>query len=358
MTLLIDQYIRLSHDGSLQHDPNQIIVLEQLAHIKQQLETPQPKGLLSILKFKKRRAKSARGLYIYGSIGTGKTFLMDLFYDALRDGIPKKRYHFHGFMIYVHDQIKNFSKSPAPFHALAEKISTQTRVLCLDEFHVTDIADAMILERLFKAIIDAGTIVVMTSNVHPDDIYFGGLYRERVLPFMDYLKTHLDVTCLDSGIDYRQRFLESTQKYYTTGHKKDLQALNDIFATLSKNEPIQKTHLPVKDREVVIEKTAGGVAWIDFNDLCAKPLSASDYMTISEHFHSIILTDIPVLEEDQFNEAKRFITFIDVIYDKGNHLIVQASAPPDQIYLRGRHSDLFKRTASRLVEMTQKRKQE
>ena len=303
-----------------------------------------------------------RGAYIHGPVGRGKSMLMDLFYQAVPDGIPKRRVHFHEFMIGVHDflhQDRQRQKGPSggPDQALmafAEQLSRDVKVLCFDEFHVTDVADAMILSRLFTALLDRGMVVVATSNWPPDKLYEGGLQRDRFLPFIDLVKSRMSIVHLDGGVDYRLRKLERDGVYFRPLGPAARDWADAMFFELSGGVPPHPVELTVKGRVVPVPFAARGVARFTFSDLCEKPLGAEDYLTIAREFHTVFLEGIPKLRYDRRNEAKRLMIFVDTLYDFGTLLVVTADAPPDKIYDGDDHAFEFQRTVSRLLEMQSK----
>jgi cell division protein ZapE len=303
--------------------------------------------------FKSGPTPFVKGVYIYGSVGRGKTMLMDAFYD----GLPikeKQRWHFHAFMQkQVHQRLKalGVTKDP-PIEVLAKEIAAHARVLCFDEFHVKDIADAMILGRLFAQLFELGTVVVATSNQRPDELYKDGLHRDRFLPFIEILKKYCTEIELDGSVDYRRAILQKHKRYFFPIDADAKAEIDDIFKELADGKQQQSTSLEVNGRELVIQKTANGVARIGFSNLCETTLGASDYLTLADNFHTVLLEDVPVMNENMHNEARRFITLIDILYDREVNLVVSAAAGPDQLYVAGKNKTLFARTSSRLVEMT------
>lgn len=338
--------------GDIHDDPAQAHIVAALDVLHSELIKPQ--GALAKL-LKKRSA--IQGLYIYGSVGRGKTFLMDLFYDALPDHIAKKRVHFHSFMRDAHDFLHRKRKedtnksADALIPALAEWISSQCHVLCFDEFHVVDIADAMILGRLLDALFARNIVVVCTSNWHPKDLYKDGLQRERFLPAIDLICAHMNTIHLDSPKDHRLGRLGDEDLYHCPNGTESQARIDEIFAKLTDCTAAQPTTLNYKNRNLDVPAAAKGVARFRFQDLCEKPLGASDYLLLAEHYHTIILENIPRLGYDRRNETKRLITLIDVLYEQNIMLIISAAATPQKIYTGHDHSFEFDRTISRLLEM-------
>ncbi|MFP4386480.1 MAG: cell division protein ZapE [Alphaproteobacteria bacterium] len=300
------------------------------------------------------------GLYIYGGVGRGKSMLMDLFYETLPEGIGKRRVHFHEFMIEVHDYIHSHQADGSVMGAvdqalpsLAGLIARRSRVLCFDEFHVSDIADAMILGRLFKILFEHDVVVVATSNWPPDDLYKDGLQRERFLPFIDLLKSKVCVFCLEGNQDYRRQKACAQGTYFTPLGKMSDDKMDRIFEILSDGEPPENDIIHVKGREIVVEQTARGAGRFSFSQLCEGAYGAEDYIAIADRFHSLMIEGIPIMGREHDNEAKRFMTLIDVLYEAGTRVFFTAEDAPDHLYQGSRYIKEFERTVSRLLEMQQ-----
>jgi len=292
------------------------------------------------------------GLYLCGPVGRGKSMLMDLFFAAAPSP-RKRRVHFHAFMLEVHDRIERERRAEAskPIAKVADDIAAEAALLCFDEFQVDDIADAMILGRLFTAIFDAGVVVVATSNLAPDRLYEHGLQRELFLPFIGLLKDKLYVLELDSGRDYRLARLVGRPVYHHPAGQPAHDALERAFAELTDEAPGESATLLVKGRSLVVPRAARSVAWFGFAELCERPLAAADYLAIAEHFAAVIVEGIPRLSPDQRDAARRFSILIDTLYEARTLLIASAAAPPEEIYAAGDDSFKFQRTVSRLIEM-------
>jgi len=309
---------------------------------------------------REKEAGAPKGLYIWGHVGRGKTMLMDLFFEVA-DVERKRRAHFHAFMTDVHQRIFAFrqrvkrgeEKDADPIAPVAAALAVEASLLCFDEFTVTDIADAMILGRLFTNLFAAGVTVVATSNVEPSRLYEGGLNRALFLPFIALLKTRMEIVELDARTDFRLEKLGGAPVYHAPAGAAAGRALDEAFRKLTGVEQGEAIHLTVRGHPLEVPEAAGGIARFGFADLCAKPLGAADYLTVAERFHTIILDHIPVMDHDRRNEAKRFITLIDTLYDRHVKLIASAEAEPTGLYLatEGREAFEFERTVSRLIEM-------
>lgn len=297
-------------------------------------------------------APPPKGLYIHGAVGRGKTMLMDLFHDCLRR-TDKRRLHFHQFMAEVHERIakaRSMAKGD-PIPLVASAIADETSVLCFDELHVTDIADAMILGRLFDGLFARQVVVVATSNAHPSELYRNGLNRQLFLPFVDLIEDHMNVLELEAAKDFRMEKLSGQPLYFSPADAAATGEMNRIWDRLTGNHPGRPLELEVKGRKVLVPRAAKGVARFDFQDLCSKPLGSLDYLSIAQAFHTLLIERIPMLTPVRRNEARRFINLVDTLYDCRVGLIASADAEPDRLYPAGDGSELFARTASRLYEM-------
>lgn len=312
------------------------------------------RGLLGL----KRAKPAASGLYLYGEVGRGKSMLMDAFFAA-SPVKKKRRVHFHAFMQEVHrrihalrEQYKKDKKQADFLPRVAQAIAKEAELLCFDEMQVKDIADAMILSRLFTLMLEEGITVVATSNRPPQDLYKDGLKRENFLPFIDLLNARLTVHHLASGTDYRREKVAALKSTYVhpLGKKADA-FLKNLFDDLSNGQQPQAETLEVNGRDLVLPRTSGHIAWCSFAELCEQPLGAADYLAIAEHFDTLLLSDIPALSKAKRNEATRFITLIDALYEHKVKLIATAAAAPDALYPAGDNAFEFQRTASRLTEM-------
>jgi cell division protein ZapE len=331
------------------------VLIENL-HLHRPFRKPGPLGWV----LGRRKAPSApTGLYIWGSVGRGKTMLMDLFFEAAPVQ-HKRRVHFHAFMAEVHARIHVWRqqkrvgavKGDDPIGPLADELISQAWLLCFDEFAVTDIADAMLLGRLFTALFERGLVVVATSNVEPSRLYEGGLNRALFLPFIALLTRRMEVFELSARTDFRLEKLNSAPVYYTPADEQARTALDRAFHALTGHETGAAMKLPVLGREVLVPQSASNVARFSFADLCGRPLGSADYLAIAENFHTVFVDDVPVMLPHMRNEAKRFINFIDTLYDQHVKLVVSADSTPVSLCVGdGREAFEFERTASRLIEM-------
>ena len=347
------KYESMIDEGSITQDPVQSLAVDKLQKLADEMKTysASSNSGLSWL-FSKKNNKVPTGLYIHGGVGRGKSMMMDLFFDTVAFK-KKRRVHFHEFMAEIHDSIAAFRKSHDgdPIPLVADKIAETTKLLCFDEFHVTDIADAMILGRLFTRLFENGLVVVATSNVAPDNLYKDGLNRQLFLPFIDLLKQKAGIFVVDTKHDYRLAKLENRQIYFTPIGAQSKNRMRKIFHELTGVDHGNSTSLTVKGRTLNVPEAHQGTAWFTFDDLCDKPLAAVDYLAISDAFHTVMIEGIPVLGPKQRNQARRFNTLIDTLYDREICLVATAEAEPHDLYPEGDGAELFKRTASRLMEM-------
>ena len=290
-----------------------------------------------------------KGVYMYGGVGRGKSFLMDCFYNA----VPirrKTRLHFHEFMREVHRELAALQGTVNPLDELGRRMAPKFKLICFDEFHVADITDAMILHRLLAALFDNGVGFVTTSNFKPDDLYPGGLHRERILPAIELLNQRMEVVNVDNGTDYRRRTLEQVELYHTPLGPEADAAMNEAFTRLASGgdeDPV----LHIEAREIKARRRAGGVVWFDFKQLCGGPRSQNDYLEIASQFHTLLLSDVPHMPVRMASEARRFTWLVDVLYDRRVKFILSAEVAPELLYTEGPLAHEFPRTVSRLNEM-------
>ena len=288
-----------------------------------------------------------KGVYLWGPVGRGKSFLMDAFYRCV-PLVRKRRVHFHPFMREIHRELDELKGTEDPIAEVAARTARRYRLICFDEFHVSDIADAMILGRFLEKVMDLGVEFVMTSNYHPDQLYPGGLQRERFVPAIELLKSRLDVVGVDGGTDYRRLKMERLQVYHV-GRDSEA-ALLKIFEEL---KDVEDEHQPlhVEGRNIPYRKRAGGLVWFDFQVLCGSPRSYADYVELAKRFHTVIVSGVPRLSAKQSDAARRFTWLVDIFYDDRVKLIVSAEAQPEALFLEGESAAEFQRTVSRLHEM-------
>jgi cell division protein ZapE len=293
-----------------------------------------------------------RGVYMYGGVGRGKSFLMDCFFQA----VPlkrKTRLHFHEFMREVHRELQDLKGTPDPLQELGHRISLRYRLICFDEFHVADVTDAMILHRLLVSLFENRVSFVTTSNFRPDDLYPNGLNRDRILPAIALLNEKLEIVNVDAGTDYRQRTLTDAKLYHTPLGEQADRAMIAIFEALAEardEDPL----LHIEHREIRARRRAGGVVWFDFKTLCGGPRSMNDYLELATQFHTVLLSNVPQMAPRLASEARRFTWLVDVLYDRRCKLVVSAEVPPEDLYLDGPLAHEFPRTISRLHEMQSK----
>jgi cell division protein ZapE len=358
------RYAALVAAGKIEADSGQAILARRLTALERRIDQHRLARKSSALGwlFGKREEAGAplKGLYVYGEVGRGKTMLMDLFFETSAV-VRKRRVHFHEFMADVHErvhvyrqEIKNGESGELdPIQRTAATIAEESWLLCFDEFHVTDIADAMILGRLFTRLFELGVVMVATSNLAPSDLYKDGLNRALFLPFIALLERQCEVVRLEARIDFRLEKLTGVPTWYVPDDAKADAALDEAWRRLAGGHAGAPQELMVKGRAVRIPKAAMGVARFSFSDLCEQPLAAIDYLRIAHEFHTVILDHIPVMDHARRNEAKRFIILIDTLYDNSVKLLASAQAQPDELYTaaEGYEANEFKRTASRLIEM-------
>lgn len=347
--------------GILEEDAAQERAVQSLEELYQRIaqnaKTGAP-GLFSRLGALTTGKKSEKqGLYIHGGVGRGKSMVMDLFYECLPDSLTARRVHFHAFMIeaheYMHQQRKSGQSKGPDFllPELAGHIASRAKILCFDEFHVTDVADASILSRLFTALFAQGVIVVATSNWEPARLYEGGLQREVFLPFIDLLQERLEIVHLDSSVDYRAECLQEEGSYFYPLGQNTHRRMDAVFKKLTGGVTPHKEEYFLKGRSITVERSAAGAARFTFAELCEQPHGAEDYLLLAENYRVIMIEGLPKMGYDRRNEVKRFMILIDVLYEHGTKLIISADVRPEKLYSGGDYAFEFKRTISRLMEM-------
>jgi cell division protein ZapE len=356
-------YQALVASGAIEPDAAQAEAAEAFADLERRLSSYKPvrkQGLLGRL-FADKDEPPPRGLYIHGEVGRGKTMLMDMFFQQ-SPVVHKRRAHFHEFMAEVHERIHGFRQNIARgeiaegdvIALTAAAIFDEAWLLCFDEFHVTDIADAMILGRLFSRLFELGTVVVATSNVAPEDLYKGGLNRALFLPFIAQISEHMDILRLDARTDFRLEKLAGVKMWLVPADRDADAALDKAWAKMTGNAKCKSRDISIKGRVLHVPCSADGVARFSFGDICEKPLAASDYLRLAHDYHTIMIDRIPVMDYAERNAAKRFIALIDTLYDNAVKLMASAGADPVSLYVatEGHEANEFKRTASRLIEMS------
>ena len=361
---VLERYDHLARSGKLQADPEQRHIAMRLDRLIGEMAEKRLQRKSSALgwMFAKRKPKRepVRGLYLHGGVGRGKTMLMDMFFEHA-PARRKRRAHFNDFMADVHDRIGRHraavkagtARGDDPIPPVASDIAAESWLICFDEFTVTDIADAMILSRLFSALFAEGVVLVATSNVAPRNLYKDGLNRSLFTPFIDILERHTDVMNVDVEIDYRLRELDRLPVYVTPLGPEADAAMDKAWARLTGGMPEQSVSIELKGRAIHVARAAGRAARFSFHDLCVKPMGARDFLAIADRFDAIVLDGVPVMGNETRNEAKRFILMIDTLYDRRVRLILSAEAGPTDLYKGTHGTELFEfdRTASRLIEM-------
>lgn len=347
-------YARELQERGYREDPAQLAVVDKLEDLRSRLITRQsqnesfPLRLLGRLTGRRQRAP-VRGIYLWGSVGRGKTWLMDLFFQSLPFE-EKRRRHFHRFMHDVHAQLKKLSERESPLEIVAETIASDTRVLCFDELFVTDIADAMILGTLFDALFRREVTLVATSNAPPRDLYKDGLQRARFLPAIELLERHTEIVTLDGPTDYRLRQLTQAGTYLSSEAADTPQRLEALFNELS-DRAVPTSSIEIEGRPIPVVRAGDTAVWFDFAAICEGPRSQDDYIEIARNYQSVIISNVPVMDDTRNDPARRFIALVDELYDRGVNLVLSAAASPLELYRGERLRFEFQRTASRLTEM-------
>ena len=374
-------YCMLETEGEIRPDEDQLRILGHFERLYQELSGYPEIGarargmsikswrLSHLFRWSGGDKNPPRGLYIYGGVGRGKSMLMDLFFEVAPLK-AKKRVHFHEFMLDVHSRMKTWrslggkeraalggrASEDDPIPPVARQMAYEATLLCFDELQVTDIADAMVLSRLFNELMERGVVVVATSNRPPGDLYKGGLNRQLFVPFIDKIKNDFDVVALDGPTDYRYDRLKGVDTYYSPVNEETTKRLSSAFFRLTDRDVENRNKVPsdeliVQGRALFVPKAARGVAVFSFKRLCANPLGSADYLAIARAYHTVIMVAIPQLSKEKRNEAKRFVTFIDALYEHGVKFLCSAEVPPADLYPAGDGSFEFERTVSRLIEM-------
>jgi cell division protein ZapE len=356
-TNLLDVYSRRIADCGFRSDPAQLAAVAKLDDLRSRLiaahaatnSSPLRRWLGSLVGSASAQ-EPERGLYLWGGVGRGKTWLMDMFFESLP--FPeKRRRHFHRFMHDVHAELKTLQNRESPLEAVAEQMAGDTRVLCFDEFFVTDIADAMILGGLFEGLFKRGVTLVATSNTPPRELYKDGLQRQRFLPAIDLIENHVEVLNVDGSTDYRLRQLTQAGTYLLSSAPDTPRRLEALFAELAHYGSATGGTIEIEGRTIPVVRQSSSAVWFEFEAVCGGPRSQDDYIEIAREYQSVIVSDVPILEPVRENQARRFIALVDELYDRNVNLIVSAAASPVDLYRGERLTFPFERTVSRLIEM-------
>ncbi len=345
---VVQAYERALGLRAYREDEAQRVAVERLQRLSDELDRFR-RSREGTLRRLFNRPQVPRGVWLWGGVGRGKSFIMDCFFSA----VPirrKTRLHFHEFMRGVHRELESLKGTADPLDEVARRVAARYRLICFDEFHVSDIADAMILERLMRALFANGVCFVMTSNYRPDDLYPDGLHRDRILPAIDLIKQHADLIQVDAGSDYRRQSLERIEAYHTPLGEPAHAALSAAFESLAEvadEDPV----LTIENRAIRARRRAGGVVWFDFETLCGGPRSQNDYLELAVRFHTLIVSDVPRMSAGMASPARRFVWLIDVLYDQKLKLILSAECAPELLYTEGAMAGEFHRTVSRIIEM-------
>ncbi len=345
---VIAAYDKALSDRGFVSDPAQVHAIRALERCATEWAAYKHKRSNSLKKLFVR-PEIPRGVYMYGGVGRGKSFLMDCFFHA----VPiqrKTRLHFHEFMREVHRELRELQGIVNPLDELGKRMAQRYKLICFDEFHVADVTDAMVLHRLLDALFKHGVGFVTTSNFHPDGLYPDGLHRDRILPAIELLKQRLEVINVDHGTDYRHRALEHVHLYHTPLNAEADQAMERAFNDIAEagdETPV----LTIESRQIQAHRKAGGLIWFDFKTLCGGPRSQNDYLELASQFHTLMLSNVPQMSVRMASEARRFTWLVDVLYDRKVKLVMSAEVPPEQLYVEGPMAHEFPRTVSRLVEM-------
>lgn len=340
---LMDQYESAIHQGAIDDDPLQRKILERMQELAEKIKNAKSSW---VNLFQKPRNK---GLYLYGPVGVGKTYLLDLFYEYVEEK-KKVRIHFHRFMQQIDYQLRQLQGEKNPLRKIAKKLAKSTHILCLDEFMVHDVAYAMILAELLQNLIAHGVILVISSNIPPDDLYRNGVHRNRFLPAITAIKEHCEVLYLTEQKDYRMGRIPSIDAYLFPLNNQTARIMEKQFTFLA-GEYTEKGTITIQNREIPYLKCAKKSIWFDFNTVCHLPRSQLDYLEIADKFDTVFVSGIPVLTSNHTLQTIMFIHFIDVMYDRGINIIISAEVPLDELYVEGELKETFKRTLSRLFEM-------
>lgn len=353
--MLLERYREDLKRPDFLHDPAQEAAIVQLQRIYDELTTRPPDSGSALSWFSQlfgssKKSRPVQGLYVWGGVGRGKTYLMDLFFSTL-PSTDKHRVHFHRFMRHVHQQLKTLKDQQSPLKIVAQRLSEQARIICLDEFFVSDITDAMLLAGLLESLFENNVTLVTTSNIAPDDLYKEGLQRARFLPAIELIKTHMDVFHLDGGTDYRLRFLQQADLFHYPLDSAADEILQDAFSKVCLETGKTGVDLEIEGRLIPTRRLGDGVVWFEFDAICDGPRGQADYIEVARCYHTVLISNIPVLDGFKEDQARRFLSLIDEFYDRGVKLIVSAAAAIDELYQGNKLRFEYRRTVSRLKEM-------
>lgn len=346
-TTLRQRYTQYLQQRGWQSDEAQSEAIEALEKLRTQLLGRQHRSLMQ--RWFSKKPEPVQGVYLWGGVGRGKTFMMDLFAESLC-GIPYVRSHFHRFMFDVHESLSTLSEAD-PLASVADSIASRARVLCFDEFYVSDIGDAMILGRLITLLIERHVTLVATSNIPPDELYYDGLQRARFLPAIDVINAHCHVLHVDSPNDYRLRVLSDAAMYFWPCDTKTNQRIAQLFEDLSQGQQLADGDILISGRSIPVRGKAAGVVWFDFDAICGGPRSQNDYIALARRVHTVIVSDLPELGDADNNAVRRFIALVDEFYDRNVNLVLSAQTALTDIYTGRKLAFAFERTTSRLTQM-------
>lgn len=348
------RYQSAVESGDIQYDSAQLVAVQELQRVYEEINKPgEVRGLLSRLLGHGSARNPVNGLYMWGGVGRGKTYLMDVFFDCLSTS-KKTRLHFHRFMRLVHQRLRQFQGERNPLKKVAESFSNETEIICFDEFFVSDITDAMIIANLLEALFQRGVLLVATSNVEPRNLYKNGLQRRKFLPAIELIYQHTQVVNVDGDRDYRLRALQSAEIYHSPLDQAATDNLHRCFAAIAPDVGEPDVVLEIENRSINTLQCADGVVWFSFAELCGGPRSQNDYIELARLFQTVLLSDIPQLDGTKDSETRRFISLVDEFYDRNVKLILSAEVPIGDLYRGNLLTFEFQRTASRLVEMQSK----
>jgi len=346
----LDRYQQLLEKSELSYDPAQEKVIQAFNHLYLTINVVSQASLLLRLKQLFIKPKPVQGLYLWGGVGRGKTWMMDMFYESL-EMKNKYRLHFHRYLREIHEQLAQYKGQKEPLKLIAKKFSRKYRLLCLDEFHVADITDAMILYGLLKALLENGVIIIITSNLEPDHLYKDGLQRERFIPAIKLIKQFNKIIKIDDGTDHRLNTIQNSDLYYSPLNEENQKKLEDYFIKLSPCKPKTSTQLQINHRPLPVYKLADDVVWFIFDQIFNSPRAVADYIELAKLFHTVFISEIPFLTEKNEDMSRRFIQLMDEFYDRNVKIILSAASEPEELYKGINLKFEFDRTVSRLKEM-------